>query len=1055
MQGTKSIRRTTGDLWNRFRTLIHAGPRGGRTAAPRSSQLRLEALEERSLLSAGPYPPAAGESGSTAIHMDDTAFVGWATGWENYNVGSNVDAQWQTPEEALGKAVGDSYDIVSLGRGGEITLTFDTPIVDGPGWDFATFENGFGDTFLELGYVEVSSNGTDFFRFPNDSLTFEDVGASLADDSYWNGPDPEGIAEPYVYGGNVVIGAFESGGLRFNNNYAENFGSWTGWSYSNTTDTTTPGYLNQYSAYTGSGAGESRTYSVAFRDVSDMYAPPTIERTAGTENAKFRSISITNTTYAALSMLNGDDFATKFGNHDANGDGDCDDPGDVNDGSYPDWFLLTITGRNGAGASVGEIEFYLADYQSPDDSQDYIIDEWTTIDLTPLEDAETLEFVVTSSDVGVYGMNTPAYFAADNITLYDPNAYFEDADIGGALAAESYWNGSDDSGGFDSGILSFNNSFTDWGGGWTSWDGWAYSNMTDTTTPGYDNQYSAVTGEGANDSPTYGVACQGGNLPTVSLPDDTLAFESMEITNTTYAALSMLDGDDFATKFGNHDANGDGDCDDPGDVNDGSYPDWFLLTITGRNGAGASVGEIEFYLADYQSPDDSQDYIIDEWTTIDLTSLVGATSLEFSLSSSDVGVYGMNTPGYFAADNIVVTEDQPTYADIVGRTGSGGDWFVAKSDGTSFTNEHWGKWSTAVTWNNVLVGDFTGDGKDDVVGRADSTGDWFVGQATDSGFVTEYWGKWHTNVDWDSIHIGDFTGDGKDDLLGRASSSGDWFVAESTGDSFVTEPWGKWTTAVNWDNILVGDFNGDGKDDVVGRATSSGDWFVSRSTGSSFAFEHWGKWTTAVSWDNVLIGDFSGDGRDDIVGRATSSGDWFVSWSTGSAFTFEHWGKWTTAVSWDNILVGDFNGDGKDDVIGRAISSGDWFVAKSSGTHFDTEPWGKWTTAVNWSDVCVGDFTGDGSDDLVGRADSSGDWFVSRSTGTALVFEHWGKWTTRVPWVDIQVGDFNRTGATGGVARATASAAADQFWSNIGSEDEDAASLQIENEVVNLLMMEE
>ncbi len=125
---------------------------------------------------AGPYAPAAGQPNSTAIHMNDPAFTGWATGWENYNMGSNVSSTWQTPDKALGKAVGTPFDIVCLGRGGQITLTFDNPIANGDGYDFAVFENSFSDTFLELGYVEVSSNGTDFFRFDNDSLTSDSVG---------------------------------------------------------------------------------------------------------------------------------------------------------------------------------------------------------------------------------------------------------------------------------------------------------------------------------------------------------------------------------------------------------------------------------------------------------------------------------------------------------------------------------------------------------------------------------------------------------------------------------------------------------------------------------------------------------------------------------------------------------------------------------------------------------------------------------------------------------------------------------------------------------------
>lgn len=125
---------------------------------------------------AGYYAPAAGQAGSTAIYMNDAAFVGWATGWEDYNVGSNVDAGWRTPDKALGKAIGSSYDIVCLGRGGSITMTFADPIANGSGDDFAVFENSFNDTFLELAYVEVSSNGTDFFRFANDSQTASAVG---------------------------------------------------------------------------------------------------------------------------------------------------------------------------------------------------------------------------------------------------------------------------------------------------------------------------------------------------------------------------------------------------------------------------------------------------------------------------------------------------------------------------------------------------------------------------------------------------------------------------------------------------------------------------------------------------------------------------------------------------------------------------------------------------------------------------------------------------------------------------------------------------------------
>ena len=132
------------------------------------------------VVTAGPYAPAAEQPGSTAIRMPDdpndtSVFSGWADGWCDYIIGEAVDAGWHTPEKSLGVAKGDSYDIVCLGRGGQITLTFSTPIADGPGWDFATFENSVTDTFLELGYVEVSSDGVNFFRFENYSQTPSEV----------------------------------------------------------------------------------------------------------------------------------------------------------------------------------------------------------------------------------------------------------------------------------------------------------------------------------------------------------------------------------------------------------------------------------------------------------------------------------------------------------------------------------------------------------------------------------------------------------------------------------------------------------------------------------------------------------------------------------------------------------------------------------------------------------------------------------------------------------------------------------------------------------------
>jgi len=131
---------------------------------------------------AGPYAPAAWQPGSTAIYMDDPNFVGWAAdavierGYIDISDPSLGYASYGSAEDALGKAEGQaSYGVVSLGDGGVATLGFEHPIANGPGDDFAVFENGFSDDFLELGFVEVSSDGSNFFRFKAVSLTQTDT----------------------------------------------------------------------------------------------------------------------------------------------------------------------------------------------------------------------------------------------------------------------------------------------------------------------------------------------------------------------------------------------------------------------------------------------------------------------------------------------------------------------------------------------------------------------------------------------------------------------------------------------------------------------------------------------------------------------------------------------------------------------------------------------------------------------------------------------------------------------------------------------------------------
>ena len=124
------------------------------------------------------FAPEAGVAGTTAMHADSSAFVAWATGVEVERGPMNIaDPSLGLANfgpdltVALGRP-GGTMDVISLGDGGSATLTFASPIYNGPGPDFAVFENGLVNAqdnticFLELAFVEVSSDGENFFRFP-------------------------------------------------------------------------------------------------------------------------------------------------------------------------------------------------------------------------------------------------------------------------------------------------------------------------------------------------------------------------------------------------------------------------------------------------------------------------------------------------------------------------------------------------------------------------------------------------------------------------------------------------------------------------------------------------------------------------------------------------------------------------------------------------------------------------------------------------------------------------------------------------------------------------
>lgn len=231
------------------------------------------------------------------------------------------------------------------------------------------------------------------------------------------------------------------------------------------------------------------------------------------------------------------------------------------------------------------------------------------------------------------------FFSAMCLALFLPAqtiADFENL----VLSADSFWNGSDLTGGFSSGNTYYHN---DYNTAFDAWSGFSYSNMKDSITSGFANQYSAITASGANGSTNYVVGVEYGNAKVMLTGSAAGGLvEGFYVTNSTYAYRSMKDGDMFAKKFGG---------------STGDDKDWLKLTLRGWLNGSMKPNEVEFYLADYRFADNSEDYIVDSWQWLNLLPLGNVDSIQFFMSSSDTGTFGMNTPAYFCIDDFTTADE--------------------------------------------------------------------------------------------------------------------------------------------------------------------------------------------------------------------------------------------------------------------------------------------------------------------------------------------------------------------------------------------------------------
>ena len=195
------------------------------------------------------------------------------------------------------------------------------------------------------------------------------------------------------YAGAAGSNGFTDNGIFFRNDYNATFGSWNGFALSRKTDSVTAGYNNQYSCRAGN-AFEGSTFALAYAS-SRIF----IRKEASTETRRLKSFRFTNSTYAARSMETGDAFAKKFGGA---------------SGLDPDFFVLKV--YNYLNGNISDsTAFYLADYRAEGSQNDYIITGWNLAETGFTLPFDSLGFELQSSDIGSFGMNTPAYFCMDNL----------------------------------------------------------------------------------------------------------------------------------------------------------------------------------------------------------------------------------------------------------------------------------------------------------------------------------------------------------------------------------------------------------------------------------------------------------------------------------------------------------------------------------------------------------------------------------------------------------------------------------------------------------------
>ena len=272
---------------------------------------------------------------------------------------------------------------------------------------------------------------------------------------------------------------------------------------------------------------------------------------------------------------------------------------------------------------------------------------------------------------------------------------------------------------------------------------------------------------------------------------------------------------------------------------------------------------------------------------------------------------------------------------VIGLDRYGIQVFPGLADGTLGT----ATFTASTDSTRVRIGQLDKDGRADVSGIGWGSDTVTTFSDTGAGLVpTRTYPAQHNG--WDDLEVGDVTGDGRDDLVvmsGQGFGPNFSVLAQQADGTFAPAVEYSVYEQVNFGGIGIGDTNGDGRNDIVGsyggnRPASRVALFTQLADGSlDLPVIH-------DSYDipePVELADFDRDGFDDVI---TLHGGWLRAGVYGgrsdATLEFEtlYPIPYASHYSVHGLAVGDVNGDGWADAVAGDYNNGLVILRNAAGS---------------------------------------------------------------------------------------------------------------------------